>query len=177
LKSVPKQKEHTAGLTVDIEYKTEIMSKTELLEVLKSTKAETVSYFSLSENELSKSYGKGKWNVRQILHHLTDTEFLFAGRLKKIIAEPKQVIWAFNQDEWDKVFDYEYAPLHGKKEIYEVCREMNYVLTDKYYDLFLHKVFVHSETGLRTLKDEFEKVAIHNKSHNEQISKALSLGT
>lgn len=33
--------------------------------------------------------------------------------------------------------------------------------------------FVHSVTGVRTLSDEFEKVAAHNEHHLEQIRLAL----
>jgi|SRR5690349_4756921 len=149
------------------------MNKIELLALLKSTKAETLSYFDLTSDKLSKNYGEGKWNVRQILHHLTDTEILFHGRLKKIIAEPKQVIWAFNQDQWDAAFQYIDADLGNKKTVYEMCRDLNYELIDKYYDDFCNKEFVHNETGLRTLKDEFEKVALHNQGHINQIKIAL----
>ena len=151
------------------------MNKHELLELLKSTKTETQGYFNLQESELDKTYGEGKWNVRQILHHLTDTEFLFMGRLKKIIAEPKQVIWAFNQDDWSNAFNYINSPLDGKKEFYSLCREMNHALIDKYYESHFSKQFVHSETGLRTLKDEYEKVALHNQLHNQQIQKSITL--
>ena len=35
--------------------------------------------------------------------------------------------------------------------------------------------FLHNETGVRTLKDEFEKVAWHNKHHLEQIRRALGI--
>jgi hypothetical protein len=31
----------------------------------------------------------------------------------------------------------------------------------------------HSQTGLRTLKDEFDKVAAHNENHLGQIATAL----
>ncbi|MBK9727031.1 MAG: DinB family protein [Saprospiraceae bacterium] len=149
------------------------MTKSEILHLLQDTKSFTIQCFDLSDNELNKTYGEGKWNVRQILHHLTDTEYLFAGRLKKIIAEPKQVIWAFNQDDWNKAFDYLNEPLTGKKELYSICREMNYKLIEKYYDEYNQKEFVHNETGLRTLQIEFEKVALHNKSHNVQMKIAL----
>lgn len=149
------------------------MTKTEILELLIDTKSESIRYFDLPETELNKTYGEGKWSVRQILHHLTDTEYLFIGRLKKIIAEPKQVIWAFNQDDWNMAFDYLNEPLTGKKELFSICREMNYALIEKYYDRFYQKEFVHNETGLRTLQLEFAKVALHNQSHNEQIKKAL----
>lgn len=151
------------------------MTKSELLNLLLDTKSDTISFFDLSETELNKSYGEDKWTVRQILHHLTDVEYLFIGRLKKIIAEPKQVIWAFNQDDWDKAFDYSNEPLTGKKELYSLCREMNYQLIEKYYDQYKSKEFVHNETGLRTLQMEFEKVALHNQSHNEQIKMALEI--
>ena len=36
-----------------------------------------------------------------------------------------------------------------------------------------HLEFVHSVTGLRTLKDEFDKVAAHNEHHLGQIRLAL----
>ncbi len=149
------------------------MTKMEILQLLQHTKSFTIQCFDLSTTELSKTYGDGKWSVRQILHHLTDTEYLFIGRLKKIIAEPKQVIWAFDQDEWNKAFNYFNEALTGKKELYSLCREMNNQLIEKYYDSFHQKEFVHNETGLRTLQIEFEKVALHNQSHNDQIKMAL----
>lgn len=150
------------------------MTKTELLQLVTLTKEETTTYFSLPQAELTKTYGEGKWSVRQILHHLTDVEYLLHGRLKKIIAEPKQVIWAFNQDDWNLAFNYLNEPLDGKKELYMLCREMNYKLIDAYFDEFEKKEFVHSEVGLRTLQMEFEKVGLHNQSHNAQIKSALS---
>ena len=36
-----------------------------------------------------------------------------------------------------------------------------------------HLQYVHSETGLQTLKDEFDKVAWHNERHLAQIETAL----
>lgn len=151
------------------------MTKSEILNLLFDTKSDTLSFFDLSETELNKSYREGKWTIRQILHHLTDVEYLFIGRLKKIIAEPKQVIWAFNQEDWNEAFDYLHEPLTGKRELYSICREMNYQLIEKYYDQYKSKQFVHNETGLRTLQVEFEKVALHNQSHNEQIKMAIEI--
>ena len=151
------------------------MTKTEILQLLQDTKSFTIPCFDLSNIELNKNYGDGKWTIRQILHHLTDTEYLFVGRLKKIMAEPKQVIWAFNQDEWNETFDYINESLTSKKELYSLCREMNRELIEKYYDQFKDKEFVHSITGLRTLQMEFEKVGLHNHTNNKQIKIALAL--
>lgn len=151
------------------------MTKLEILKLLQETKLFTIECFDLSDQDLKKTYGAGKWNIRQILHHLTDVEYLFIGRLKKIIAEPKQVIWAFNQDDWNNAFDYLNAPLNGKKELYSISRDMNYQLIENYYEQYFQKEFVHNLTGLRTLEMEFKKLALQNQSHNEQIKIALSL--
>jgi hypothetical protein len=43
----------------------------------------------------------------------------------------------------------------------------------EYYERSGHLEFVHSVTGLRTLKDEFDKVASHNARHLDQIRAAL----
>ena len=42
-----------------------------------------------------------------------------------------------------------------------------------HYESDGHREFVHSETGVRTLKDEFDKVAAHNEHHLRQIELAL----
>lgn len=150
------------------------MNKTELIESLKSTMAETISFFDLTENDLAKSYGSGKWNIKQILHHLTDSELIFQYRLKAIIAEPKQVIWAYDQDRFNEAFDYKSKNLQYKKQLFELCRKLNLELIEEFYDLLCDKEFVHSSTGLHLLKDEFERVYIHNWDHIKQIKKALS---
>lgn len=150
------------------------MTKGELFDLLISTRDQTLGYFDLEDNALDKTYGAGKWSIRQILHHLTDSELIFHERLKKIIAEPKHVVWACNQDQWNDAFDYKNEPLKNKKTVYEICRELNYGLIGKYYTQFCEKEFVHSEEGLRTLKLEFEKVALHNLNHIQQVQLALS---
>jgi len=142
--------------------------------LLSATKDQTLKFFDLSEEQLSRTYGAGKWSIKQILHHLTDSELIFHERLKRIIAEPKQVIWAYNQELWNDVFNYEHEPLGNKKAVYELCRDMNYTLAEKYFDKYADKEFVHSEAGLRIFKDEFERVALHNDAHNQQMQKALS---
>jgi hypothetical protein len=43
-----------------------------------------------------------------------------------------------------------------------------------HYEKDGHLEFVHSLTGVRTLKDEFDKTASHNEHHLSQIRRALS---
>ena len=45
-----------------------------------------------------------------------------------------------------------------------------------HYEKNGHLEWVHSETGVRTLKDEFDKVAWHNANHLKQIGMAMGRG-
>lgn len=65
-------------------------------------------------------------------------------------------------------------PLELSRSIYESARAGIIHLADKYYDSLGHLEFIHSETGIRTLKQEFDKVADHNEHHLSQIEAALN---
>ncbi|WPP52671.1 DinB family protein [Catalinimonas niigatensis] len=141
--------------------------------LLEQTKQQTLSYYELPEEALHKTYGEGKWNIRQILVHLADAESVLYGRIRRVISEPRQVIWAFQQDAWAENLQYEQYPLALSKNVYAAVRDNIIYLTEKYYLSHGTKEFVHSETGVRTLKDEFDKVAHHNLNHLRQIEVAL----
>jgi hypothetical protein len=145
----------------------------EIIEKLETTKALTLSYYSLKARHLDKSYGSGKWTIRYILHHLADAETVLYDRVRRVISEPKQIQWAFNQDAWAKELDYANVPIELSKNIYAAVRDGIIYNASLHYESRGHFEFVHSETGVRTLKQEFDKVAAHNEYHLVQIQKAL----
>lgn len=146
----------------------------QILENLARSKAETELFFDLSESDLNKSYAPGKWTVREILHHLADAESVLYDRIRRVISEPKPVIWAFNQDLWATNLSYLSLPLDASKAVYTSVRRMIMLQAELHYEPHGHLEFIHSETGLRTLKDEFDKVVWHNDNHLAQIRKALT---
>lgn len=146
----------------------------EIIEQLERIQAETLKYFDLPDADLLKNYGPGKWSVRYILHHLADSETILFYRIRRVISEPKQVIWAFDQDAWAKNLDYSTVPLELAKSIYLSSRQGVIYYARLHYENSHEITFVHSETGIRTLKDEFDKVVWHNQQHVGDIEKALS---
>lgn len=146
----------------------------ELLETLERTKIETSNYFDLSDDLLNQSYEPDKWSVRYLLHHLADAETVLCERIKRVISEPRQVLWAFDQSLWAEKLDYSQVPLILSKNIYLSVRETIIYYARIHYNNGENLEYIHSETGIRTLKDEFEKVAWHNEHHLGQIKKAIS---
>ena len=144
-----------------------------LIRDLEATRDETLGYFALGERELDRTYGPGKWSVRFLLHHLADAEAVFNDRIRRVISQPRGVIWAFDQEAFARGLDYEHLPLALSRGVYEAVRGAIIHLAGVHYERDGHREFVHSETGVRTLKDEFEKVAWHNARHLAQIRTAL----
>ena len=144
-----------------------------ILEELEQTKTETLKYFALADEDLEKSYGHGKWSVRYVLHHLADSESVLFYRIRRVISEPKQVIWAYDQAAWARQLDYSTVPLALARSVYVSSREGIVHYARLHYAKSDEITFVHNETGIRTLKDEFDKVVSHNRQHVDDIEKAL----
>lgn len=144
-----------------------------LLDGLQRTKQKTLGYFLLTDDDLERSYAPRKWTVRQILHHITDAETVMYDRIRRVISEPRQVIWAFDQDAWAQHLDYSSLPLDLSAASYAAIRNQVIYYAERFYLSHGHKEFVHSQTGVRTLKDEFEKIVWHNEGHLQQIERAL----
>ena len=146
----------------------------DIIDKLEVTRDETLRHFELAERELARSYAAGKWPVRFILHHLADSETVLFDRIRRVLGEGRRVLWAFDQDGWATGLDYSQLPLDISRRIYESVRSGMIHYARLYYQTRGHLEFVHSETGVRTLKDEFDKVASHNEHHLEQIRIALA---
>ncbi|MPR34058.1 DinB family protein [Salmonirosea aquatica] len=148
-----------------------------LVDALIDSKSETLKFYDLNSDDLLQSYEPGKWSIREILVHLADAESVLHERIKRVIAEPRQVIWAFDQDLWWQNLDYAHFPLEISKSLFMANRDSVIYLAERHYDGSEKREFIHSQTGLRTLKDEFDKVLWHNQNHLVQIRRALSIKT
>jgi hypothetical protein len=143
------------------------------LEALDRTRDETLRHFELREPSLSLAYGAGKWSVRHLLHHLADAETVLAERIRRILSEGRRVLWAFDQEAWARALNYSSMPLELSRDIYRSTRAGIRHLATRHYVQDGSLEWVHSETGVRTLRDEFDKVADHNEHHLAQIRMAL----
>ena len=146
---------------------------TDLIQRLERTRDQTLELFALPESDLARTYAPGKWSIRFILLHLADAETVLFDRIRRVLSEPRQVLWVFDQDAWARGLDYSRVPLDISARVYEAVRNAVIYYASQYYAEKGHLEFVHSVTGVRTLKDEFDKVASHNQHHLDQVRAAL----
>ena len=110
--------------------------------------------------------------MRYILHHLADTETVFLERIHRVLSEPRPVLSVMEQDDWAKALDYAHAPLDIARGVFESVRNAIIYLAGVHYERNGHLEWVHSVDGVRTLRDEFDKVAAHTENHLRQIRRA-----
>jgi hypothetical protein len=146
---------------------------THLIHALERTRDETLRCFKLTGEDLARTYAPGKWSVAYILHHLADSESVFLDRIHRVLSEPRPVLWVMDQDAWAKGLDYAQMPLDIDQKVYESVRNAIIYHAGVHYERSGHLEWVHSVDGVRTLRDEFDKVAAHNEHHLSQIRSAL----
>lgn len=145
----------------------------DLIPELERTRDEVLLFFELDEEKLGKSYAPGKWTVRELLHHIADAEMVLAERIKRGIAKPGQVVWGFDQDAWCASLDYARSPITLSKNIFEALRNSNIHIAKNHLEKSGGNGYVHNETGMRTVKDEMEKLVRHSDHHLMQIKTAI----
>lgn len=146
----------------------------DIISKLESTRDRTLQYFDLGDDDLARTYGPGKWSVRFVLLHIADSETVLSERIRRTLSEPRPVLWAFDPDKWASGLSYSQLPLDLSRRIYDATRAGIIHLVRQNYETNGDREFVHSETGVRTLRQEFDKVADHNEHHLAQIEMALT---
>src|SRR5699024_8873641 len=55
---------------------------------------------SLSKEELSRKYRDGSWTVRQLVHHIADSQLNMYQRLRLALTDKNPTVPNFDQDKW-----------------------------------------------------------------------------
>lgn len=72
-----------------------------LLDHLQSQAAETVTLLrGVSEDKSRQAYAPGKWNIREVMAHVTDTERVFAYRALSFARADANALPSFDENAW-----------------------------------------------------------------------------
>jgi len=74
----------------------------DILETLSEEKESWLALVGLKDEETLARYAPGKWNIREIVGHLTDTERIFAYRALRVGRGDKTPLPGYEQDDYVK---------------------------------------------------------------------------
>ena len=128
---------------------------------------------SLSDDELSKTYRDGSWTVRQLVHHIADSQLNMYQRLKLALTDENPTVPTFDQEKWAIQPDTK-LPIESSIKMLEGINErivsLGYSLTEEQLD----RAFTHQENGKITAATKVAKLAWHEEHHLAHIKIALS---
>src|SRR5258708_14033034 len=95
----------------------------DVLSVLDSELRQMLQLFAgRSERDGSFRYAPGKWTVKEVLGHITDTERIFAYRALRIARGDRTPLPGFEQDDFIKNGAFGERTLAGLAEDFTLCR-------------------------------------------------------
>ena len=128
---------------------------------------------TLSDEELNKTYREGAWTVRQLVHHIADSQLNMYQRLKLALTDENPVVPGFSEEKWAIQPDT-MLPVESSIRILEGINERIVSLGQDLTEDQLNRVFTHQTNGEITVAKKVAKLAWHEEHHLAHIKLALS---
>jgi hypothetical protein len=125
----------------------------------------------ISPAELDRADADG-WTARQVVHHLADSEWTSALRLRKLLAEPAPVLWAYPEEVWARALFYDRRPIEPSLAALKAARETTLSILEHMTAPDWEREGWHSESGRYTPERWLEIYAAHAYEHAAQIRRA-----
>jgi DinB family protein len=114
---------------------------------------------------------EGKWSPNEIIGHLTDSEWVYGYRLRRILSEDEPKLTGTKQDLWvARQRHNEREPLEHL-QMFQALRQCNLTLWKRMSPADWRRTGLHNERGLETLELMLRMMAGHDLSHLGQINR------
>src|SRR5699024_10498441 len=127
---------------------------------------------SLTEEELQGTYREGAWNVRQLVHHIADSQMNILQRLKIAVIDDTPSLPNYDQDAW-AVFSDILVPAESSIKTLERINARIVALAKSFTEEDLKRGFIHEKNGLITVATKIAKLYWHEEHHLAHIQIAL----
>ncbi|HUP34947.1 MAG TPA: DinB family protein [Candidatus Limnocylindria bacterium] len=116
--------------------------------------------------------GRGEWAAAEVLSHLADAEIALAFRIRKIAAEPRGVLIAWDQDRWADHGGYRRTPPGEALATFAALRRSNLAYVGRLSSAQKRQHGRHPEYGRLTIPQMLAHWAEHDLNHLDQIRAA-----
>ena len=145
------------------------MNKASVLRDLDRSRELVVPFFDSGGELLRRSYGPGKWTLRQILAHLADSEVVFQSRVRFILSEPGCPVVPFDQDRWARTLLYDQRSVPLMRRLFITTRESLIELVDLLPEALFGREGKHPERPSFRAWDVVTGAATHTMHHYGQL--------
>lgn len=131
---------------------------------------------NLSEEDLSKTYRPGSWNIRQLVHHCADSHMNSFIRFKLTLTEEVPTIKPYTENLWAELPDSAAHPIDSSLQILEGLHKRWGQLLNSLSNDDLEKQFHHPESNeYISLKTNIGIYAWHCQHHLAHIRLAKNI--
>lgn len=125
----------------------------------------------ITEAELDQRRSDGEWTVREIAHHLGDSEMRSALRLRQLLAEDDPVIPSYDEEEYARRLFYD-RPIEASLAAFRAARASTGEILLRLSDAQWRRMGTHTEVGAWGIEAWLETYAAHGRDHADQIRRA-----
>lgn len=125
----------------------------------------------ITPEELDGRAAPGRWTVREIVHHLADSEMTAGIRLRRLLAEDRPEIKGYDQDEFARRLHYD-RPHETSLELFKSVRDSTAELLERMQPADWLREGTHSEVGRYTTETWLTIYGPHAHKHALQIRAA-----
>jgi uncharacterized damage-inducible protein DinB len=126
----------------------------------------------LDELELTKTYRENGWNVRQLIHHISDSHLNGYMRMKLALTEDNPVVKTYEESEWAKLIDYE-LPIRVSLQLLESLHERWTYLLKNLTATQLQRTYQYPDGNKMRIEQSIALYAWHGNHHLAHIQQAL----
>lgn len=127
----------------------------------------------LTVEQLDSPYRPDGWTIRQVVHHLADSNMNAYIRIKLAMTEDTPTIKPYDEALWAELTDSQ-LPIELSTKLLEVLHKRWVILLRSLSSSGLERKLIHPDIGLLTIKKLIDLYAWHGNHHLAQISSCIT---
>lgn len=125
-----------------------------------------------TDAELDARAAPEEWTVREIVHHLPDSEMSSALRLRRLLVEDGPVLGGYDENAYARRLHYQTRPIDAALDLLESTRRVTAELLERMTEEDWTREGTHTESGRYTCETWLEIYAVHAHDHAQQIRRS-----
>jgi uncharacterized damage-inducible protein DinB len=123
----------------------------------------------LSESQLDTRYRPGGWTVRQVVHHLADSQMNWYVRTKLALTEDDPIVRSYDEVQWAELHDARTAPVEPSLILLDGLHRRWVELFKSLSEEQWKRKIIHPDRGIFVLDATLSMHVWHGRHHTAHI--------